>query len=410
MDFAYSDKVQRLREQLSDFMERHVYPAEPVHTEQVAASGDPHHHAPIMEELKGKAREAGLWNLFLPIPGYGAGLTNLEYAPLAEIMGRSLIGPEVFNCSAPDTGNMEILAEYGTPEQKQQWLAPLLEGRIRSCFSMTEPETAGSDPTLLQTRAVRDGNDYVINGHKWFTTNAAHPNARIVIAMVVTDPEASPHHRASMILVPMDTPGFRIIRAVPVFNHVGGEGHGEIRYENCRVPAANLLGEEGSGFAIAQARLGPGRIHHCMRAVGGSERALDMMCQRALERWSHGSPLAEKGVVQTWIAQSRMEIEQVRLLVLYAAWKVDVLGKKEARQEISMVKTVAANVFQRVCDRAIQTYGAMGTTNDIPLAKLWVYARYLRIGDGPDEVHNVGVARRELRRFALAGEVRRPTV
>jgi len=403
MDFAYSDKVQRLQEQLTDFMERHVYPAEPVHAEQVAASGDPHHHAPIMEELKAKAREAGLWNLFLPLPGYGAGLTNLEYAPLAEIMGRSLIGPEVFNCSAPDTGNMEVLAEYGTPEQKQQWLAPLLEGRIRSCFSMTEPETAGSDPTLLQARAVRDGDDYVINGHKWFTTNAAHPNARIVIAMVVTDPEAPRHGRASMILVPMDAPGFRIVRFVPVFNHVGGEGHGEIRYDNCRVPATNLLGEEGSGFAIAQARLGPGRIHHCMRAVGGSERALDMMCQRAQERWSHGSLLAEKGVVQNWIAQSRMEIEQARLLVLYAAWKMDVLGKKEARQEISMVKTVAANVFQRVCDRAIQTYGAMGTTNDIPLARLWIYARYLRIGDGPDEVHNAGVARRELRRFTPAG-------
>ena len=402
MDFAYSDKVQRLRDQLTEFMERHVYPAEPVHAEQVAASGDPHHHAPIMEDLKAKAREAGLWNLFLPHSDYGAGLSNLEYAPLAEIMGRSLIGPEVFNCNAPDTGNMEILADYGTPAQKDRWLTPLLEGSIRSCFSMTEPETAGSDPTLLKSSAARAGDEYVINGHKWFTTNAAHPNARIVIAMVVTAPDAPPHQRASMILVPMDTPGFRIARAVPVFNHKGGEGHCEIFYENCRVPATNLLGEEGSGFAIAQARLGPGRIHHCMRAIGGSERALELMCRRAQSRWAHGSALADKGVVQTWIAESRMEIEQARLLVLYTAWKMDTVGKKEARQEISMVKTVAANVFQRVCDRAIQTHGALGVTNDIPLAKLWVYARYLRIGDGPDEVHNMGVARRELRRHAIA--------
>jgi acyl-CoA dehydrogenase len=355
-----------------------------------------------MEDLKAKAREAGLWNLFLPHSDYGAGLSNLEYAPLAEIMGRSLIGPEVFNCNAPDTGNMEILAEYGTPEQKERWLIPLLEGSIRSCFSMTEPETAGSDPTLLKSSAARAGDEYVINGHKWFTTNAAHPNARIVIAMVVTAPDAPPHQRASMILVPMDTPGFRIARAVPVFNHKGGEGHCEIFYENCRVPATNLLGEEGSGFAIAQARLGPGRIHHCMRAIGGSERALELMCRRAQSRWAHGSALADKGVVQTWIAESRMEIEQARLLVLYTAWKMDTVGKKEARQEISMVKTVAANVFQRVCDRAIQTHGALGVTNDIPLAKLWVYARYLRIGDGPDEVHNMGVARRELRRHAIA--------
>jgi acyl-CoA dehydrogenase len=409
MEFAYSDKVQRLREQLTEFMERHVYPAEPVHAEQVAASGDPHHHAPVMEELKAKARKAGLWNLFLPIPEYGAGLTNLEYAPLAEIMGNSLIGSEVFNCNAPDTGNMEVLAEYGTSEQKDRWLTPLLEGKIRSCFSMTEPEVAGSDPTLLQARAVREGNEYVINGHKWFTTNAAHPNARIVIAMVVTNPDAPRHGRASMILVPMDNPGYRMARALPVFNRVWGEGHCEIFYENCRVPVANLLGEEGAGFAIAQARLGPGRIHHCMRAIGGAERALELMCRRAVSRWAHGGPLADKGVIQDWVANSRMEIEQARLLVLYTAWKMDKLGKKEARQEISMVKTVAANVFQGVCDRAIQVNGALGVTNDTPLANLWVYARYLRLGDGPDEVHNMGVARRELRKYdAVAPE--RPAV
>jgi len=402
MDFAYTDKVERLREQVRDFMENRIIPAEPVHAEQVEASGDPHFHAPIMEELKAEARGAGLWNLFLPLPEYGAGLTNLEYAPLAEIMGHSLIGSEVFNCSAPDTGNMEILAEYGTTEQREQWLAPLLEGKIRSCFSMTEPDVAGSDPTLLQARAVREEGEYVINGHKWFTTNAAHPNARIVIAMVVTNPDAPRHERASMILVPMDTPGFRIARATPVFNKVGGEGHCEIFYEDCRVPVANLLGEEGAGFAIAQARLGPGRIHHCMRAIGGAERALELMCRRAVSRYAHGGPLADKGVIQDWIANSRMEIDQARLLVLYAAWKMDHFGKKEARQEISMVKTVAANVFQRICDRAIQANGALGVTNDTPLANLWVYARYLRLGDGPDEVHNMGVARRELRKYDAA--------
>jgi acyl-CoA dehydrogenase len=398
MHFEFNDKTKGLIEQVTRFMEEHVYPAEKVHEQQVEASGDKHHHPRIMEDLKSKARAQGLWNLFLPDPRYGAGLTNLEYAPLAEIMGRSLIASEAFNCAAPDTGNMEILAEFGTEAQKEKWLKPLLEGKIRSCFSMTEPEVAGSDPTLLRTRAVRDGDSYVIDGHKWFTSNAAHPNCRIAIAMVVTDPDAPPHRRASQILVPLDTPGMKIVRPVHVFNDNGGHGHCEVTYKDCRVPASNLLGKEGDGFPIAQARLGPGRIHHCMRAIGGAQRALDMMCERALTRIAHGGPLAEKGVVQEWIAKSRMEIEQARLLVLYAAWKIDTFGKKEARHEISMIKTVAANMFQAVVDRAIQVHGALGTTNDVPLARLWAYARILRLADGPDEVHNMVVARRELRR------------
>jgi acyl-CoA dehydrogenase len=400
MDFEYNAKTKDLLAKVTDFMERHVYPAEPVAEEQVRASGDKHHHPAILEELKAKAKAAGLWNLFLPDAKYGAGLGNLEYAPLSEAMGRSLIGSEVFNCSAPDTGNMEILAEFGTAEQKKRWLEPLLEGKIRSCFSMTEPETAGSDPTLLKTRAVRDGDHYVINGHKWFTSNASHPLCKIAIAMVVTDPDAEPYRRASQILVPLDTPGMKIVRPVPVVNDDGGHGHCEVRYENCRVPASNLLGREGDGFMISQARLGPGRIHHCMRAIGGAERALDLMCRRAQSRFTHGSLLSEKGLIQNWIAEARMEIDQARLLVLHAAWKMDRYGKKEARQEISMVKTVAANMFQRVCDRAMQVHGAMGVTNDTPLMRLWAYARILRIADGPDEVHNMVVARRELKRVS----------
>lgn len=400
MDFEYSEKTKALLPKLTDFMERYVYPAEKVFDEQVEASGDKHFHPPIMEELKAKAKAQGLWNLFLPHSEYGAGLTNLDYAPLSEVMGRSLIASEAFNCSAPDTGNMEILAEYGTKEQKQQWLQPLLDGKIRSCFSMTEPATAGSDPTLLQTRAVRQGDHYVINGRKWFTSNAYHPNCKIAIAMVVTDPDAEKHRRASQILVPLGTPGMKLVRPVPVFNHDGGHAHAEVIYDNVKVPVSNLLGKEGDGFAISQARLGPGRIHHCMRAIGGAERALDLMCQRAQNRFTHGSMLADKGIIQHWIALSRMEIDQARLLVLYAAWKMDTYGKKEAQQEISMVKTVAANMYQRVVDRAMQTHGAMGVTNDTPLVHLFSYARILRLADGPDEVHNQVVARRELKRVA----------
>ena len=399
MDFAHSDKVRALQQQVTDFMDRYVYAAEPVHAQQVHDSGTWHFHPPIMEELKAKAKAQGLWNLFLPHSEYGAGLNNLEYSPLCEIMGRSLIAPEVFNCNAPDTGNMEILAEYGSREQKKQWLEPMLEGTMRGGFSMTEPETPGSDPTQLISRAERKGNEYIINGHKWFTTNALHPNCKVLIAMLVTNPDAAPYKRASMIMVPMDTPGVRVERALPVFNHSEVGGHGEIYYENVRVPVSSLLGPEGEGFTVAQARLGPGRIHHCMRAIGGAERALDLLLQRAQNRWTHGSLLSEKGAVQTMIAESRVEIEQARLLVLYTAWKMDTVGKSEARREIAMVKNAAARMFQNVTDRAIQVHGAMGMTNDVPLANLWVYSRLLRLGDGPDEVHNMSIARRELRRM-----------
>ncbi|MCZ6473534.1 MAG: acyl-CoA dehydrogenase family protein [SAR324 cluster bacterium] len=404
MDFEYSDKTKSMLEKVTTFLEQHVFPNDETYHRQIVDSGDKHHHPAILEELKDKARAEGLWNLFLPDSTYGAGLTNLEYAPLAEAMGRSLWASEVFNCNAPDTGNMEIMAEFGSEAQKKEWLEPLLDGKIRSCFSMTEPATAGSDPTQLATRAVREGDEYVINGHKWFTSNASHPNCKIAIAMVVSDPEAPRHQRASMILVPFGTPGFTVVRPVAVFNDDGGHGHCEVRYEDCRVPVSNLLGEEGGGFTIAQARLGPGRIHHCMRGIGGAEQALKLMCERAQTRWTHGSLLAEKGLIQSWIAESRMAIDQARLLVLYAAWKMDTMGKRQARQEISMVKTVVANMFQTVCDHAIQLFGARGTTNEEPLAKLWAYARVMRIVDGPDEVHNMVVARRELGKYAQLAE------
>jgi acyl-CoA dehydrogenase len=397
MDFSLTPKVEDLRNRLIAFMDEHVYPNEKVAAEQVHASGDEHLEPPIVKELKQKAKAQQLWNLFLPDEEYGAGLKNWEYGTLCEIMGRSYIAPRVFNCAAPDTGNMEILAEFGTPVQKKRWLEPMLAGEMRSCFSMTEPETAGSDPTLLRTRAVRDGDHYVINGHKWFTSGAY--GASFAIAMVVTDPDAPPHRRASMIIVPTDTPGFNLIRAVSVMGHTGGGGHCEIRYEDCRVPATNMLGAEGGGFAIAQARLGPGRIHHCMRCIGAAERALELMCRRANTRYTHGSLLAEKSVIQNWIAESRMEIEQARLLTLYAAWKMDAVGKKEARQEIAMIKVVAANMMMTVLDRAIQTFGAMGVSDDTPIARMWRDGRSMRLADGPDEVHKMTIARRELRRW-----------
>jgi len=398
MDFSRSPRVEDLLHRVTAFMDEHVYPAEKVAEAQVEASGDEHSEPPIVKDLKRKARAAGLWNLFLPDPEVGAGLTNWEYGLLCEVMGRSPIAPRIFNCNAPDTGNMEILHEFGTAAQKQRWLQPLLDGEIRSCFSMTEPETAGSDPTLLRTRAVRAGDDYVINGHKWFTSGAY--GSAVAIAMVVTDPDAPPHRRASMILVPTDTPGFNIVRAVPVMGHTGGGGHCEVRYENCRVPATNLLGVEGGGFGIAQARLGPGRIHHCMRCVGAAERALELMCTRANTRFTHGSLLAEKSVVQNWVAESRMEIDAARLMVLHAAWKIDTVGKKEARQDIAMIKVVAANMMMSVLDRAIQVFGAMGVSDDTPIARMWRNGRSMRLADGPDEVHKMTVARRELRKWA----------
>lgn len=397
MDFALSSKVEELRTRLVAFMDVYVYRAEHLAEEQVRACGDEHAEAPIVKELKQKARAQGLWNLFLPDDKYGAGLKNWEYGVLCEIMGRSLIAPRIFNCAAPDTGNMEILAEFGTAEQKKRWLQPMLAGEMRSCFSMTEPDTAGSDPTLLRTCAVRDGDHYVINGHKWFSTGAY--GASFAIVMAVTDPEAPAHRRASMIIVPVDTPGFNLMRAVPVMGHTGGGGHGEIRYEDCRVPATSLLGAEGDGFPIAQARLGPGRIHHCMRCIGAAERALELMCRRANTRYAHGSLLAEKSVVQNWVAESRMEIDSARFMVLHAAWKMDTVGKKEARQEIAMIKVIAANMMMDVLDRAIQVFGAMGVSDDTPIARMWREGRSMRLADGPDEVHKMTVARRELRRW-----------
>ncbi len=397
MDFSLSPRVEDLRQRLVAFMDAYVYGAEPVAAAQVKASGDEHSQPPIIRELKQKARAQGLWNLFFPDEKHGAGLKNWEYGLLCEVMGRSLIAPRIFNCAAPDTGNMEILGEFGTEEQQQRWLWPMLAGEMRSCFSMTEPETAGSDPTLLRTRAVRDGDHYVINGHKWFSTGAY--GAAFAIAMVVTNPDAEPHRRASMIIVPADTPGFTLVRPVPVMGHTGGGGHAEIRYDDCRVPASNLLGREGDGFAIAQARLGPGRIHHCMRCIGGAERALELMCRRANSRYTHGSLLADKSVVQNWVAESRMEIDAARLMVLHAAWKMDTVGKKEARQEIAMIKVIAANMMMNVLDRAIQVHGAMGVSDDTPIALMWREGRSMRLADGPDEVHKMTVARRELRKW-----------
>ncbi len=398
MNFEPSEKTRLLLGQLERFMDEFVYPNERAVQQQVAESGDPHYDPPLWRELARKAKAIGLWNLFLPDAEYGAGLTNLEYAPLCEVMGRSPIASRIFNCHAPDTGNMEILAQFGTPEQKDRFLKPLLEGEIRSCFSMTEPEVSSADPTQLQTRAVRDGDSFVIDGHKWFTSGAI--GAKFAIVMVVTDPDAAPHQRASMILVPTDTKGFNIVRAVSVMGHAGGGGHCEIRYDGCRVPAANLLGPQGGGFMIAQARLGPGRIHHCMRTLGMAERAFELMCRHANNRKLQGTPLGDRQFVQEWIATSRMELDQARLLTLYTAWKMDTYGKERARQEISMIKVVAPNVCMNVLDRAIQAMGAMGVSDDTPVAAFWRNARSLRIADGPDEVHKVVIAKRELKRFA----------
>ena len=396
MDFSLPPKVEELRSRVAAFMDQHVYPAE----KEVLAPerNDAHDEHPLMKEMRKKAKAEGLWNFFLPAERDGSpGLTNWEYAPLCELMGRSPLGARAFNCMAPDTGNMEILAEFGTSDQKKKWLQPCLEGTMRTCFSMTEPDTAGSDPTLLKTRAVREGDNYVINGHKWFTSNAI--GSSFAIAMVVTDPEAEPHRRASQIIVPTDTPGFNLVRPVPVMGHTGGGGHCEILYKDCRVPITNLLGNEGDGFAISQARLGPGRIHHCMRTIGVAERAIELMCRRANTRYTHGSLLADKSNVQQWIADSRIEIDSCRLMVMNCAWIMDTQGKHAARQQISMIKVQCANMVMQVLDRAIQLHGAAGVSDDFPLARAWRESRALRIADGPDEVHRQTIARREMRKW-----------
>jgi acyl-CoA dehydrogenase len=400
MDFAFSDQCEDLRGKLLTFMDECVYPAEAEHERQMAEAGDPQFHPPIVEELKAEARERGLWNLFLPDERWGAGLSNLDYAPLAEISGRSPeLAPEALNCGAPDTGNMEIIAEFGTPEQQKQWLQPLLDGEIRSCFAMTEPDVASSDARNISARIERDGDEYVINGRKWWSSGAASERCKIAIVMGVTNPEADTYRRQSMVLVPMDAAGVAVVRDLPVFGYTHRGGHGEVSFEDVRVPASNLLGDEGSGFAIAQARLGPGRIHHCMRVIGMAERAFDLMCERALERVAFGKTLAEQGVVQNWIAESRIRIEQARLLVLKTAWLMDTVGNKGARIEIAAIKVAAPEAALWVIDRAIQTHGGAGVTEDTPLAHLWVNARMLQIADGPDEVHKMSVARRELRRY-----------
>ncbi|MFL5898878.1 MAG: acyl-CoA dehydrogenase family protein [Solirubrobacterales bacterium] len=404
MDFNPSPEVAQLRERVLDFMDEEVYPHEREIMEALDEEVGPGVPYPRnLAAIREKARVQGLWNLFMPDERFGPGLTNWEYGLLCEEMGRSpMAAPMAFNCSAPDTGNMEILAEHGTAEQRERWLEPLLEGRIRSCFSMTEPEVSGSDPTLLQARAELDGDEWVVDGHKWFTSGAV--GAELAIAMVVTDPDAPPYARASMICVPTDTPGFNLVRPISVMGHDGGPGHCEIRYEGCRVPKGSLLGERGAGFAIAQDRLGPGRIHHCMRAIGTAERAHEMMCRRANERSAFGGPLADKQFVQESIATSRMEIDQARLLTLYAAWKMDTEGKRAARQAISAIKIVAANMVMDVLDRAIQIHGSLGMTDDTPLAIMWRFSRMLRLADGPDEVHKMVLARRELNRWSKRAE------
>ena len=397
MDFEFSSKVKDLQRRLQAFMDEHVYPNEQrFHDEIERNRWSP---TRVVEELKPKARAAGLWNLFLPNDEHGAGLTNLEYAPLCESMGRSAMAPEVFNCAAPDAGNMEVLARYGTPEQKERWMKPLLAGEIRSCFAMTEPGVACSDATNIEASIVRNGGEYVINGRKWWSSGVGDPRCKIAIFMGKTDPSAAPHKQQTMVLVPMDSPGVKIVRMLTVFGYDHApHGHGEVTYENVRVPVSNLLLGEGRGFEIAQGRLGPGRIHHCMRCIGVAERALETMCKRVQSRVAFGRPLSEQGTIRGDIAKSRIEIDQARLLTLAAAYKMDTVGNKAARAEISMIKVVAPNIALQVLDRAIQAHGAAGVSQDTFLAEAWAHARSLRLADGPDEVHLETVAKLELRK------------
>ncbi|MDP6342377.1 MAG: acyl-CoA dehydrogenase family protein [Alphaproteobacteria bacterium] len=397
--FEYSERSKDYQERVRAFVDRHVYPAEEVYEEQVAAMSDRWQAVPpIMEELKAKAREEGLWNMFIAEEKFGPGLSNFEFAPVMEILGRSPIAPEVFNCSAPDVGNMEVLAQYGDEAQQERWLRPLLAGEIRSVFCMTEPEVASSDATNIQTSIERDGDDYVINGRKWWSSGAGHPNAAICIVMGKTDPSAEKHRQQSMVLAPLDTPGIEVVRMLPVFGYDHApHGHGEVIFRDVRVPVGNMLLGEGRGFEIAQGRLGPGRIHHCMRLIGSSERSLEAMMRRAKARVAFGRPLAERDTIRADIANSRCEIDQARLLTLNAAWKMDREGNKAARKEIAMIKVVAPLMAQRVIDRAIQVHGGGGVSNDFGLAHAFTEARFLRIGDGPDEVHREAIAKLELR-------------
>jgi acyl-CoA dehydrogenase len=405
MNFELADRAKDYAERVTAFMEEQVYPAEAVYETQMHASGDPNFHPPVVEELKAEARARGLWNLFHPHPEWGAGLLNAEYAPLAELMGRSPhLAPEAMNCSAPDTGNMEVLTLFGTAEHQERWLRPLLDGTVRSAFAMTEPAVASSDATNIQTRIERDGDEYVINGRKWWTSNALHRNCQVLIVMGKTDPDGPPHRQQSMLVVPIGTPGVTIVRGLPVFGYWDREGHAEVLFEDVRVPASALLAGEGDGFMISQARLGPGRIHHCMRSIGMAERALDLLCQRALQRTTFGKPVAENANVQDWIAEARIELEMVRLLTMKTAWLMDTVGNREARVEIAAIKVAAPQVALKVIDRAIQVHGGGGVSNDFPLAYFFAAQRSMRLADGPDEVHKRTIAQRELRRWTQAAE------
>jgi acyl-CoA dehydrogenase len=410
MDFGYDARTEEFRKRLQSFMDERVYPAEPVFAAQARANaqaGQPWQRPAVVAELKADARERGLWNLFLAHHPEGAGLTNLQYAPLAEITGHSpAIAPEAINCAAPDTGNMELLAEFGTGQQRDRWLRPLLDAEIRSAFCMTEPDVASSDATNITTRIERAGGEYVINGRKWWSSGAMDPRCQILIVMGRTDPAADRHHQQSMILVPRDTPGITVQRGMTLFGYDDAPhgGHAEVEFRDVRVPAANLIGGEGDGFAIAQARLGPGRIHHCMRLIGAAERALELMCRRVTTRTAFGAPLADQGVVQEWIAESRVRIEQARLLVLKTAWLMDTVGNKGAHTEIQAIKIITPAMAEWVIDKAITAHGAAGVSQDFPLAYLWANARTLRFADGPDEVHKRSLARRELRPYRVARE------
>ncbi len=398
MDFAYPPRTEELLKRLEVFMDEHVYPAEQVYDAQVEANHDPHEQPQVMRDLQAEARERGLWNLFLTHGDWGAGLTNLEYAPLAELLGRSLIANEAVNCSAPDTGNMEILAMYGSAQQQERWLRPLLECEIRSAFAMTEPAVASSDARNIAATIRRDGDEYVLNGRKWYTSGVLDPDCRLIIFMGKSDADAPTYRQQSMVLVPADAPGITVLRDLPMFGYRDRLGHGEVDFRDVRVPVENMLGQEGDGFLIAQGRLGPGRMHYAMRAIGFAERALDLMCRRALDREAFGGPLADRGVVREWIARSRMEIDQIRLLVLKAAWLMDTRGNAAARSEVATIKVAAMETAHRVVDRAVQTFGAAGVSDDTVLARLFAVTRALQIADGPNEVHLRTVARLELQR------------
>ncbi|MDJ0393487.1 acyl-CoA dehydrogenase family protein [Rhodococcus sp. G-MC3] len=398
--FETTDRGKKYEADLLEFMDSHIYPAEAVYEEQMRALGDPHGQPQIVEDLKKEARARGLWNLFHPHPEWGPGLTNLEYAPLAEIMGRSLLAPEACNCNAPDTGNMEVFTLFGTDEHKEKYLKPLLDGTIRSAFAMTEPDVASSDATNIEMSMVLDGDDYVLNGRKWFASNAMHKNCRVLIVMGKTDPSAASHRQQSMLVVPIDAPGVTVVRNLPVFGYVDREGHAEILFEDVRVPSKDVLKGPGEGFAISQARLGPGRIHHAMRTIGVAERALELMCRRASSRVTFGKPVSTRANIQDWIAEARIGIEMTRLLTLKAAYLMDTVGNKQARTEIAAIKVAAPLMALEVIDRAIQVHGGGGVTNDFPLAMMYAHIRTLRLADGPDEVHKMSIAKMELGKYS----------